>query len=103
MWGKNSPFPGCCPRYGRNTALRFRFQARPIRVHSWVTCSQPRKRNGRKPIADLMMPNTGATVDLRKASRAFPTRVCRAWAMVSSGVASPARGAGSLNRSRPCG
>ena len=45
--------------------MRFKFHAKQTSVHSWRTLSNPRSRNWRKPITDLMMPNTGSTVCLR--------------------------------------
>ena len=46
--------------------ILFMFQARVTR-HSPVTLSRPRSENWRKPMADLMMPNTGSGVCLRRA------------------------------------
>jgi len=48
------------------TAIRLMFHAIVTSVHSPRTESNPRSRNCRKRIADLMMPNTGSTVCLRK-------------------------------------
>ena len=39
--------------------MRLRFHARQTRVHSFCTLSNPRVRNWRNPITDLMMPKTG--------------------------------------------
>ena len=50
--------------------MRFKFHARYTNDHSPLTLFNPRKENCRKPITDLMMPNTGSTVCLRKAYRA---------------------------------
>ena len=61
FWVKNGPYPGGFSRYGRNTAMRFRFHAKQTSVHSWVTFSRPRSKNWRKPIPDLMIPKTGST------------------------------------------
>ena len=47
--------------------ILFMFQARVTRFHSPVTLSRPRSENWRKPMADLMMPNTGSGVCLRRA------------------------------------
>jgi hypothetical protein len=55
------------PLFGRNTAMRFKFQARQTRRHSPRTLSRPRSENWRNPITDLMMPKTGSTVCLRNA------------------------------------
>jgi len=46
--------------------IRFMFQAMVTRLHSPRTLSSPRSRNWRNPSADLMMPNTGSGVCLRK-------------------------------------
>ena len=46
---------------------RFTFQAMVTRLHSPRTMSIPRSRNCRKPITDLMIPNTGSGICLRKA------------------------------------
>src|SRR5277367_2501037 len=42
------------------------FQAMVTRLHSPRTQSNPRNRNWRNPITDLMMPNTGSGVCLRR-------------------------------------
>ena len=42
------------------------FQAMVTRLHSPRTRSSPRSRNWRNPITDLMIPNTGSGVCLRK-------------------------------------
>jgi hypothetical protein len=55
------------PYCGRNTAKRFKFQARQTSVHSPVTFFKPRREKRRKPITDLMIPKTGSIVCLRKA------------------------------------
>ena len=47
--------------------ILFMFRARVTRFHSPVTLSRPRSENWRKPMADLMMPNTGSGVCLRRA------------------------------------
>ena len=52
---------------GARTNIRFRFQAIVTRLHSPRTLSRPRNENWRNPSADLMMPNTGSGVCLRKA------------------------------------
>jgi hypothetical protein len=49
------------------TNIRFMFHAMVTRLHSPWTLSSPRSRNWRKPITDLMIPNTGSGVCLRKA------------------------------------
>jgi ABC-type sulfate/molybdate transport systems ATPase subunit len=65
------PQPVCIsphsPYCGRNTAKRFKFQARQTSVHSPVTFFKPRREKRRKPITDLMIPKTGSIVCLRKA------------------------------------
>ena len=48
-------------------AMRFKFHAKQLSVHSPVTLFKPRSENWRKPMTDLMMPKTGSTVCLRKA------------------------------------
>ena len=64
VFGGFSPhFPYC----GRNTARRFKFHAVQTSVHSPVTFFKPRREKRRKPITDLMIPNTGSIVCLRKA------------------------------------
>ena len=56
---------------GRYTAasanIRFMFHAMVTRLHSPRALSSPRSRNWRKPITDLMIPNTGSGVCLRRA------------------------------------
>ena len=52
--------------------MRFRFQARQTSVHSFLTLSRPRSKNWRKPITDLMMPNSGSIVCLRNAYASRP-------------------------------
>ena len=47
--------------------MRLMFQAMVTRLHSPRTLSRPRIENCRKPRTDLMMPNTGSGVCLRKA------------------------------------
>ena len=47
--------------------IRFMFQAEVTRAHSPRTLSTPRMENCRNPSADLMMPNTGSGVCLRRA------------------------------------
>src|SRR5258708_40340893 len=65
--------------------IRFMFQAIVTRLHSPWTWSRPRRRNWRKPITDLMMPNTGSGICLRKAYSFLPSGVCRRWLMAASG------------------
>src|SRR5665213_2464096 len=48
------------------TAILLMFHAMVTSVHSPRTEASPRNRNWRKRITDLMMPNTGSTVCLRK-------------------------------------
>ena len=52
---------------GARTNIRLRFHAMVTRLHSARTLSRPRNENWRNPSADLMMPNTGSGVCLRKA------------------------------------
>jgi hypothetical protein len=47
--------------------IRLMFHAMVTKLHSPSTLSSPRNRNWRKPITDLMIPNTGSGVCLRKA------------------------------------
>jgi hypothetical protein len=47
--------------------IRLMFHAMVTRLRSPWTRSRPRRRNWRKPITDLMMPNTGFGICLRKA------------------------------------
>ena len=60
------PFYPLWMQFWRNTAMRFTFHAKHTKVHSWPAFFSPRNRNWRNPITDLMMPNTGSTVCLRK-------------------------------------
>jgi hypothetical protein len=46
---------------------RFTFQAMVTRFRSLRTLSIPRSMNCRKPMTDLMMPNTGSGICLRDA------------------------------------
>src|SRR5216684_8407911 len=52
---------------GIRTNMRLMFHAMVTRLHSPRTFSRPRIENCRKPITDLMMPNTGSGVCLRNA------------------------------------
>jgi hypothetical protein len=52
---------------GARTNIRLRFHAMVTRLHSARTLSRPRNENWRNPSTDLMMPNTGSGVCLRKA------------------------------------
>ena len=62
-----SPNSGLSPQcVAARTNIRFMFQAMVTRLHSPRTLSSPRSRNWRNPSADLMMPNTGSGVCLRK-------------------------------------
>ena len=54
------------PQRALRAKIRFKFQAIVTRRHSPRTLSSPRRRNCRKPRTDLMMPNTGSGVCLRK-------------------------------------
>src|SRR5215210_3827193 len=56
------------------------------RFHSPRTLSRPRSRNWRNPSADLMMPNTGSGVCLRRAYSARPSGVFSRCAIASTGV-----------------
>jgi hypothetical protein len=47
--------------------IRFMFHAMVTSFHSPRTFSRPRNRNWRNPSTDLMIPNTGSGVCLRKA------------------------------------
>lgn len=47
--------------------IRFRFHAMVTSLHSPRAASSPRSRNCRNPSTDLMMPNTGSGVCLRRA------------------------------------
>src|SRR6202030_2767043 len=49
-----------------SACIRLMFQAMVTRLHSPRTPSSPRSRNWRNPITDLMMPNTGSGVCLRR-------------------------------------
>ena len=53
--------------YRAIAAILLMFHAIVTKFHSPRTEANPRNRNCRKPIADLMMPNTGSTVCLRNA------------------------------------
>ena len=55
---------GAQPKLSAN--IRLMFQAMVTRLHSPRTQSSPRSRNWRNPITDLMMPNTGSGVCLRR-------------------------------------
>src|SRR5260370_39841905 len=78
---KNNPLPADFPDYGRNAAIRFTFQARQTRLHSPLTFFKPRTENWRKPITDLMMPNTVKRhkvvreIDLKSSHRQIRERV----------------------------
>jgi len=63
-WGTSGAFPAqiALPRAN----IRFMFHAMVTRLHSPRTLSRPRSRNWRNPSADLMMPNTGSGIRLRK-------------------------------------
>ena len=58
---------GHAPEATAKANIRFMFHAMVTRVHSPWTFSSPRSRNWRKPITDLMIPNTGSGICLRKA------------------------------------
>ena len=60
-------YPAARPSATWAVTILFMFQARVTRFHSPVTLSRPRSENWRKPMADLMMPNTGSGVCLRRA------------------------------------
>src|SRR5208282_3136862 len=68
------------------TNIRFMFHAMVTRFHSPRTLSRPRSRNWRNPSTDLMMPNTGSGVCLRKAWSARPSGVFSLWAIAWTGV-----------------
>ena len=57
-------------RLGARLSCQYRllliFQAIVTSVHSPCTAAKPRNKNCRKRITDLIMPNTGSTVCLRK-------------------------------------
>jgi hypothetical protein len=70
--GLFKPAIGLCPaerhsQAGIRVNMRLMFQAMVTRLHSPRTFSRPRIENCRKPITDLMMPNTGSGVCLRSA------------------------------------
>ena len=52
---------------GRQGVHSLHVPAMVTRLHSPWTLSRPRSRNWRKPITDLMIPNTGSGICLRKA------------------------------------
>ena len=52
---------------GLSANIRLMFHAIVTRLHSPRTLSSPRSRNWRNPITDLMIPNTGSGVCLRRA------------------------------------
>jgi len=56
-----------CAQPGLSAYILLMFQAIVTRLHSPRTLSSPRSRNWRNPITDLMMPNTGSGVCLRRA------------------------------------
>ncbi len=56
-----------CAQPGLSANIRLMFQAMVTRLHSPRTLSSPRSRNWRNPITDLMIPNTGSGVCLRRA------------------------------------
>ena len=47
--------------------MRFRFHAGQTAVHPPVAFFNPRRERWRKPITDLMIPNTGSIICLRNA------------------------------------
>ena len=55
------------PQRVARAKIRFMLQAIVTRLHSPRTLSRPRNRNCRKPRTDLMMPNPGSGVCLRRA------------------------------------
>jgi hypothetical protein len=59
--------------------IRLMFHAVVTRLRSPRTLSGPRSRNWRNPSTDLMMPNTGSGVRLRRASHALPSFFRRRW------------------------
>ena len=69
--GRSEPLHEDCAGFAvlqrAKASIRFMFHAMVTRVHSPWTFSSPRSRNWRKPIADLMIPNTGSGICLRKA------------------------------------
>jgi hypothetical protein len=64
---RKRPLPLHCQ--GQSTNIRLMFQAMVTSLHSPRTRSIPRSMNCRKPITDLMIPNTGSGICLRKAYR----------------------------------
>ena len=84
---------------GRRANIRLMFQAMVTRLRSLRTLSRPRNRNWRKPSADLMTPNTGSGVCLRKAWTFLPAGVFSLCAIVSAGVGSAGAGGGGAKRS----
>jgi len=56
----------CLSVYSAITAILLMFHAIVTNDHSPRTAARARSRNCRKCITDLMMPNTGSTVCLRK-------------------------------------
>ena len=52
---------------GLRVNIRLMFHAMVTRLHSPRTLSSPRSKNWRNPSTDLMMPNTGSGVCLRRA------------------------------------
>src|SRR6202030_3083095 len=83
-----------------SACIRLMFQAMVARLHSPRTQSSPRSRNWRNPITDLMMPNPGSGVCLRRAESCLPCGVRRRQAMASTGVGFSGAGGGAVNRSR---
>src|SRR3954464_3811796 len=70
---------------------RFTLSAMVTRFHSPRTLSRPRSRNWRNPSADLMIPNTGSGVCLRKAYSFRPQGI-RTWNLLDISIgACPAR------------
>src|SRR6476660_6863681 len=80
--------------------IRFMFHAMVTRLHSPRTLSSPRSRNWRNPITDLMIPNTGSGVCLRRAYCCLPFGVRRRYAMASMGVGFFGAGGAAAKRSR---
>src|SRR4029077_9537463 len=66
--------------------IRFMFHAMVTRLHSPRTLSRLRSRNWRNPITDLMIPNTGSGVCLRRAYLFLPSLVWSRWRIASIGV-----------------
>ena len=56
------PAHACLIVYPANTAILLIFHAMVTKFHSPRTEPNPRNRNCRKPITDLIMPNTGSNV-----------------------------------------